>query len=108
MDTNTGESPGYQSESLYSLETHLVRKQGDSGHLRALSPWGDGWMYGYYIIMYSTDDIHICVYKMRISMVYSNTVCPIGSLCTHIKIGILERLAGLCPLNTYFVKTHNV
>jgi len=25
MDTNTGESPGYQSQS-YSLETHLVRK----------------------------------------------------------------------------------
>ena len=30
--------------SPYRLETHLVRKWGDIGHLRALSPWSDGWM----------------------------------------------------------------
>src|SRR6218665_3675246 len=28
--------------SPYSLETHLVRKRGDIGHLWALSPWSDG------------------------------------------------------------------
>ena len=36
MDTNTGESPGHQSQSN-SWETHLVRKRWDIGLLRALS-----------------------------------------------------------------------
>ena len=27
-----------------SLETHLVRKRADIVHLRALSPWSNGWM----------------------------------------------------------------
>jgi len=35
MDTNTGGK---------SLETHLLRKWRDIGHLRALSPWSNGWM----------------------------------------------------------------
>ena len=47
MDTNTGESPGYQSHgSPYSLETHLVRSE------RTLGTYGrwahgtmDWWMY---------------------------------------------------------------
>jgi len=43
MDTNTGGSPGYQSQSN-SLKTHLVRKWRDIGHLWALSPWSYGWM----------------------------------------------------------------
>src|SRR6218665_2910607 len=30
-----------------SLETHLVRKRGDIGHLRALIPWINGWMDGW-------------------------------------------------------------
>jgi len=30
--------------SFNSLETHLVRKWEDIGHLRALSPWINGWM----------------------------------------------------------------
>jgi len=37
MDTNTGESPGYQS-----LETHLLRKVLGTGDLRALIPWSNG------------------------------------------------------------------
>ena len=31
-------------DSRNSLETQLVRKWGDIGHLWALSPWGNGWM----------------------------------------------------------------
>jgi len=46
MDTNTGGSPGYQNQHD-SLESHLVRKWGDIGHLRALSPWINGWMDGW-------------------------------------------------------------
>jgi len=34
----------YTKASLNSLETHLVRKWRDIGHLRALSPWSNGWM----------------------------------------------------------------
>ena len=47
MDTYTGENPGYQ-RMAYSLETHLVIKWGDIGHLhvRALSTWRSGWMNG--------------------------------------------------------------
>jgi len=45
VDTNTRGSPGYQSQPN-SLETHLVRKWGDIGHQRTLSPWIDGWMDG--------------------------------------------------------------
>ena len=30
-----------------SLETHLVRKWGDIGHLRSLIPWNNGWMDGW-------------------------------------------------------------
>ena len=37
MDTNTGGSPGYQSQPN-SLETHLVKKWGDIGHQRAAYP----------------------------------------------------------------------
>jgi len=33
-----------------SLETHLVRKWGDIGHLRALSPWRNEWMDWYIYI----------------------------------------------------------
>jgi len=29
-----------------SLETHVVRKWGDNGHLQALSLWSSGWMDG--------------------------------------------------------------
>ena len=39
---HTGGSPGYQSQPN-SLETHPVRKWGDNGRQRALSPWIDRW-----------------------------------------------------------------
>jgi len=35
--------------SLNSLETHLVRKWGDIGHLQVLSPWSNGWMDGLWV-----------------------------------------------------------
>jgi len=40
QDTITRASPN-------SLETHLARKWRDIGHLRALSPWSNGWMGGW-------------------------------------------------------------
>src|SRR6218665_2347530 len=36
-----------------SLETHLVRKRGDIGHLRAPRPWSNGWMDGMNICMFA-------------------------------------------------------
>src|SRR6218665_433546 len=43
MDTNTGGSPVYQSQPSI-LETHLVRKLGDTGLQRVLSPRMNGWI----------------------------------------------------------------
>ena len=46
MDTYTGNSSGYQSQPNSLVGTHLVRKWGDIGRQRALSPWSDGWKDG--------------------------------------------------------------
>ena len=45
MDTNTGEGPGYHSQS-HSLETHLVRGHWTPTGAEPMDQWMDGWMDG--------------------------------------------------------------
>ena len=56
-----------------SLETHLVRKWGDIGHLWALSPWSSGWMgwilthqfKKYVNLTETTCSRHACTFEMH-------------------------------------------
>src|SRR6218665_2368602 len=62
MDTNTGESPGHQSQSQ-QLGTHLVRKRWGIGLLRALSQWIMMiYIYIYTYIYIYVLFVHICTY----------------------------------------------
>ena len=60
IDTNTGSSPGYQSQPN-SLETHLVRKWGNNGRwcIPSIHQWMDGWNAFMNVYMHVSIHVHV-------------------------------------------------